>query len=65
MINRIIEFHWVIHLKVIEECQYKLETTDEDTSVLPPFDHATSKSKQKKLWTKHHKQPVDYSMNDH
>ena len=47
----------------IEECRDKSEPADEDNSMLPSFDHATSK-RQKKLSTKHNKQAETYITNE-
>ena len=48
----------------MEECQDKLEPTDEDNSMLPSFAHATSKRRWKKQSTKHRKQSKGYITND-
>ena len=45
----------------MEECQDKLEPTDEDNSMLPTFAHATRWKKQS---TKQHKQSKGYITND-
>ena len=39
----------------IEECQDTPEPADEDNSMLPSFDDAANKRRQKKQSTKHHK----------
>ena len=48
----------------IEECQDKPEPTDEENSMSPSFDYATSKKRQKKQSTKHNKQPEAYITNE-
>ena len=48
----------------IEECQDKPEPTDEDSSMLPSFDHAPSKRRQKKQSTRHHRQTEACVTND-
>ena len=48
----------------IEECQGKPEPTDEDISMLPSFDHATSKRRHKKQSIKHNKQSEAYITNE-
>ena len=48
----------------IEECQDKPEPNDEEKSMSPSFDHATSKRRQKKQSTKHNKQPETYITNE-
>ena len=48
----------------IKEYQGKPESTDEDNSMLPLFNQATSKRGQKKQSTKHHKQPEVYNTNN-
>ena len=44
----------------IEECQEKPEPTDDENSMSPSFDYASSKRRQKKHSTKHNKQPEAY-----
>ena len=48
----------------IEEFQDKPEPTDEDNLMLPSYDHATSKRRQKKQSTKHNKQSEAYITNE-
>ena len=47
----------------IEKCQEKPEPTDEENSMLPSFNHAPSKRRQKKQSTKHDQQPETYIVN--
>ena len=44
----------------IEECQEKPEPADDENSMSPSFDYASSKRRQKKHSTKHKKQPEAY-----
>ena len=48
----------------MEECQDKPEPTDEDNSMLPSFDHASNKRRQKKQSIKHNKKPGAYITNE-
>ena len=49
---------------LIEKCQDKPEITDEDNSILPSFDHCTSRRRQKGQSAKHHRQPEAYITNN-
>ena len=49
---------------LIKECQDKPEPNDEDNSMLPSFDHATSKRRQKRQSTKNYKQLEAYIANN-
>ena len=48
----------------IEEFQDKRDSTDEDNLMLPSYDHATSKRRQKKQSTKLNKQSEAYITNE-